>query len=165
MALSRQHLAYCDARAFGQCNPLEAFRKAYDVSKLSVRMQQERADLLESRQDIQDRINVLNARAGDKAASALYSLADAMAEAEEVRILATKKGQAAAAKSAVELKAKLSGLIVEKKEVKQTHGLETSDIDDLKAMQAALQKAIRDREAIESLTGTVEIPTEIRKIA
>ena len=72
------------------------------------------------------------------AATSAYTLSKAMDEAENARRLAHDASQAGAAVAAVTLKAKLSGHLIEKREVR-VGALEDSDLDELLAMRDELR--------------------------
>lgn len=72
---------------------------------------------------------------------AAYEVADAMSEAEEARSLAMNKGNAGAAVAAILLKAKLAGLVIDRKE--------SGDPGDFKKLSADELRSRISREAAE----------------
>lgn len=88
--------------------------------------------------------NVLAAKLAKRVA---YGIEDAMKEAQAALELATDKGNAGAAVAAIQLRAKLMGLLVEKREVR-SGPLDGMRPDELEAMNAAVTAIRRAREPV-----------------
>ena len=108
-SLTQRQEAFC--LAFIETgNASEAYRRAYKPKHMSAKSVHEKASHILAEGKVQARVAELRA---PMIARAQYGLERAMEEAETARRLAMLMGQAAAAVSAVALKAKLNGLLVE----------------------------------------------------
>jgi hypothetical protein len=76
-----------------------------------------------------------------------YDRAAAMAEAGTALAMALERGQLSAAVAAITLRAKLSGLLIEKAEVKQMNPLDRMTPEQLADLVAKLEKAAADQGA------------------
>ncbi len=143
--LTAKQSAFCNAVALENQSLSEAYRAVYDTSKCKPETVHRSATQLAKSPMIATRIAELKGKA--EAASvraASYTLDAAMVQAEELRIRAQSMGQLPTAAAMVVHKAKLAGLLVEKREVRQGP-LEESDVQEL----IALRDELRARAAAE----------------
>lgn len=134
MALTPKQEAFCIAMASGM-NPSDAYRSAYDTSKMKpASVNKEAKKLLTENPHITPRIEALRKPV---IVAAQYGLAEAMAEAADAMEVAREKGNGGAMVAAVTLRAKLSGLLIDKKEIR-TGELDGLPHDELKHIRDAL---------------------------
>ena len=118
----------------------EAYRRTYDIVNVDPEKISQRASALARQPEVAARIAELRDRgAADARARTRHTREKALEEAEEIRVKALAAGKLDVAKSAAALKAQLSGLLVERREVK-TGPLEETDVDDLLAMREELER-------------------------
>lgn len=143
--LTPKQAAFVDLVAREGLSNTEAYKRTYDCTAASPEQISRRASELAASPKIAEQIRTIKgavtAAANKRAA---YSLADAIAEAEEIRAKAFEQGNMTAAKAAAELKAKLSGHMVERREIK-FGALEQSDVEELEAMQAEIRRRIAEK--------------------
>ena len=134
MALTPKQEAFCIAVASG-LNPSDAYRSAYDTSKMKpASINKEAKKLLTDNPHIAPRVDSLRKPVIE---AAQYGLAEAMAEAAEALSVAREKSNGGAMVAAVTLRAKLSGLLIDKKEIR-TGELDGLGHDELKQLRDAL---------------------------
>ncbi len=134
MALTPKQEAFCIAMASGM-NPSDAYRSAYDTSKMKpASINKEAKKLLTENPHITPRIDSLRKPVIQ---AAQYGLAEAMAEAADALEVAREKSNGGAMVAAVTLRAKLSGLLIDKKEIR-TGELDGLGHDDLKQLRDAI---------------------------
>lgn len=127
---NERHETFAQALAQGKTQA-EAFRLAYPRSKnWKPDAVWSKASTLAKRPEVQARAEYLRERAKERAAkvraeteervveSVLYTLADAMREAEEALRIARERQHAGWIAQAVKLRAQLMGLLVERREIK-----------------------------------------------
>lgn len=120
----------------------DAYRAVYDVSRMKVESVHDAASKLALSGGVAQRLAKVEERAVTVAATRLsYTLEDAMREAQEDRALAHGVGQAGAAVAATGLRAKLMGLLIERKEVR-VGLLEDTDLHELAAMRERLRDVV-----------------------
>lgn len=137
--LAARYEAFCQYMATGEHSNAECARLAGYASKSSYGQGWE----LAKRPYIQDRIKEIQRVKQDadraRRAALTYTLADALREAEECRLLALEKKNPAALATATRLKADLVGLLVQKVSTEATVRTIHDGVDELgKAIQAAL---------------------------
>ena len=129
----------------------EAYKLTYDCTKSLPETIHGRASELARSPAVAARIARIQ---GDRVAAAVqkasYTLADAIREAEEIRLLAVAAGNLPAAATASTLKSKLAGHLVDRREIK-SGPLEESDVTELEELRAELLKrrAAQTGEAID----------------
>lgn len=102
----------------------KAYRSVYDCAKSSDKTVWRSAKQLMDNPKVSARIAELRKPAAE---AAQYDLQQAMLEAEEIRVGALKDGKFSAAASAVQLKAKMNGLLVEERKNQRTPLQELTD--------------------------------------
>jgi phage terminase small subunit len=137
VALTAKQEAFCQAVVSGM-SQADAYRKAYDAGNMKAETIQKRASELMANGEVSGRVKELRAPV---IAKLQYGLEDAMTEAEEAFKVAKLKENGGAMVAAVQLRAKLNGLLVERREVT------VNSIQELK--DTALDRFI-DRKAKES---------------
>lgn len=157
MALTAKQEQFAQGIALKGLNQSAAYSAAYDASKMTPETIACRASELAKHSDVADRINVLRERAtGAAVKKAGYTLADAIAEADELAADGKALGQISAAVAAIKLKAQLGGHLVEKKEIR-TGSLEDTDLEKLAHMKAQAEAEMQAAEDAASVVG--EVPT------
>jgi len=142
--LTAKQLTFVTALAKG-AGVSEAYRAAFDTGRMLDSSVASAATKLKALPQIQEKLAQQRERVEVVMAKQVaYSMIDAFRESEEARQLAHSVGQAGAAVAAVTLRAKLGGLLVERKEVR-IGALEDTDLDELLAMR----ERIRDESAID----------------
>ena len=122
---NQKHELFAQAKSRGVGQTQAAQVSGYKGIGVSVR-----ATELMKRVDIQSRIAELNENIGQQAAIIIaYKLANAIAEADEALSLARENGNAAQMVAAVTLKARLAGLLIDRKAVEFTSVSELSDTE------------------------------------
>ncbi len=117
----------------------DAYRKAYDTANMAPSTVNKRAKELSKDQRIQDRIQALAAPVVEKLRQKYeYSLAHAMGEAQEAFQVSKDQKSGASMTAAVALRAKLNGLLIERKEVviTEVQKLDDASLDALIALKA-----------------------------
>jgi phage terminase small subunit len=137
VALTAKQEAFCQAVVSGM-SQADAYRKAYDAGNMKAETIQKRASELMANGEVSGRVKELRAPV---IAKLQYGLEDAMTEAEEAFKVAKLKENGGAMVAAVQLRAKLNGLLVERR------GVTVNSIQELK--DTALDRFI-DRKAKES---------------
>lgn len=167
MALTSKEEQFAQSVALKQMDVVTAYTTVYNVTKMSPGMIEKKANALSVKLEVQQRISVLR----DRAMSASqkkeqYDLAAAIAEADTLIEDGKALGQIGAAVSAAQLKAKLAGHLVDRKEVTNKTGLEGADVQTLEAMKKKIQRELDAAREAAELTG-VEKPSTpaIRRIA
>lgn len=133
MALTAKQEAFCQAIVSG-LSQADAYRKAYSAEAMKPPTVQKRASELMANGEVRGRVEALRKPVVKKLQ---YGLEQAMAEAEEAFEVAREKGNGGAMVAAATLRAKLNGLLVDRKEVR--HG-PLGDLPD-----AELDKFIADK--------------------
>lgn len=133
----------------------DAYRAVVDCEGLKPDVVEKRAARLAKHSSVVARIGVLR---GSVAAAVVqevvYSVQDALREADEAAALAHTMGQASAAVAAVTLKAKLTGHLVEKKEILNKSPLDGQDTVALAKLRDEINERIaRANEAAELIGG------------
>lgn len=166
MALTGRQEVFCRKVALENMTQRAAYSCAYEAGTKTEAAIDKLASSVASHPEVIARIEVL--RQGATAAAiktAGYSLAQAITEAEEARQDAKGNGQSSAAVAAVTLKAKLSGLLVEKKEVTTRGPLDDQDVAGLVAIRDEVNaKLQRAREALEMSGDQVAPPVPARRV-
>jgi hypothetical protein len=117
----------------------EAYKRTYNCIAASPADITSRASTLAAVPKVASAIaSARGAAAAAAAKKAAYTLAHAIEEAEAARKMAEEKNDAKGVATAVALKAKLAGHMVERKEIK-FGSLEQEDVEVLEAMQAELR--------------------------
>jgi phage terminase small subunit len=111
--LTAKQEAFCQAIVSG-LSQADAYRKAYDAENMKPPTVQKRASELMANGEVSGRVQELRAPV---VAELRYDLKAAMLEAEDAMKVAKSKEQGGAMVAAVQLRAKLNGLLVEKREV------------------------------------------------
>lgn len=147
MALTHKQEAFCQAVVSG-LSQADAYRKAYNAEKMSPPTVQKRASEL-MRKDgvvygvVTGRIAELRRPVVEKLQ---YGLEQAMSEADRAIALSEFKENPGAMVNAITLRAKLNGLLVERREVK-TGPMDGAPVSELLAMQQAIDAIRRARES------------------
>ena len=131
--LSPKQEAFAQAVAAGM-NQSDAYRAAYDATRMKPSSINVNASKLMADAKVRQRVASLRAPAVE---AVQYGLKEAMAEAAEAMALCRETRQSGAFVSAVQLRAKLCGLLVEKREIK-LGPLDKVPADELKALEDAL---------------------------
>ena len=122
-------------------NYSDAYRTAYPhCKKWMAKSVWEKGSTLAAKAQVQARIDEIRAPVIEKAR---YTLVEAMTEAEDARKLAMESKQASAAVSAVQLRAKLNGLLVEDRQNERPPYSDYTE-DELDRAIAATRRAIED---------------------
>lgn len=120
----------------------DAYRAVYDTSRMLAATIHNSASKLVAAPPVVARLSELRERKAVAVVKSIaYTVDDAMREAQEDRMLAHSVGQAGAAVAATTLRAKLTGLLVERKEVR-TGLLDDADSESLRAMHERLRDVI-----------------------
>lgn len=140
MALTAKQEGFCQAIVSGM-SQADAYRTAYNAAKMKDATIHVKASELMSDGKVSGRVTELRAPVVQKLQ---YGLEQAMNEAQEAFEVAKVKDNGGAMVAAVTLRAKLNGLLIERKEVKLTTVEEMPDdaLDKLitqKAREAGLQ--------------------------
>lgn len=112
MALTAKQERFCQAIVSGM-SQADAYRKAYDAERMKPETVQNKAHVLMKNGEIRARVEQLRAPV---VAKVQYDLEKAMEEAERALSLAEKKENPGAMVAAVQLRSKLNGLLIEKRE-------------------------------------------------
>lgn len=112
--LTAKQEAFCQAIVQGT-GQADAYRLAYTVKKMSPAAVDVEASRLMDNPKIAQRVAELRAPVIEKVQ---YGLEQAMSEAEQALQLALKKEHPGAMVAAVQLRSKLNGLLIDKKEIK-----------------------------------------------
>jgi len=104
--------AFCQAIVSGSSQS-DAYRKAYNAERMKAETIHNKAYALMKKGEIRARIEEIRKPVIEKVR---YGLEDAMKEAEEAMQICRRKEQGGAMVAAVQLRSKLNGLIVEKRE-------------------------------------------------
>lgn len=118
--LTPKQEAFCQAIVSG-LSQADAYRKAYDAKAMKPAVIQNKASLLMKRGEVRVRIENLRKPVIEKLQ---YGLEQAMAEAADAFAVSKAKEQGGAMVAAVQLRAKLNGLLVDRSEVR------TGPLDD-----------------------------------
>jgi phage terminase small subunit len=113
MALTAKQEAFCQAIVSGM-SQADAYRQAYNAAKMKPATVQKRASELMANGEVAGRVAELRRPVVEKVQ---YSLEQAMIEAAEAMEVAREKMNGGAMVAAVQLRAKLNGLLVEKVKV------------------------------------------------
>lgn len=137
VALKKQSLSAC-------------YAEAYDAAKMAPKSINDAASKLAAHPAVAQRIEVLVGRAEAAAVkAAAYTIEAAMGEAGRLLEDAKNLGQISAGVAAATLRARLSGLLAEKKEEKKG-ALSDLDVEGLLALRAELEaKLQREADALE----------------
>lgn len=138
--LTAKQEAFCQAIVSGM-SQADAYRAAYDAGKMKPPTVQKRASELMANGVVAGRVDSIRAPV---VAKLQYGLEQAMLEAEDALTVARNKENGGAMVAAVTLRAKLQGLLIERKEVKVTTVEQLPDeaLDKLitqKAREAGIQ--------------------------
>lgn len=136
-ALTAKQEAFAQAVASGMTQS-DAYRSAYSAGKMKATSINVNASKLMADTNIAQRVVSLRAPV---IAKMQYGLQEAMLEAEDAFKVSKMKENGGAMVAAVTLRAKLQGLLIERKEVR-TGPLDDMPADELEAMDAAIE-AIR----------------------
>ena len=112
MTLTAKQEAFCQAVVSGM-NQSDAYRASYSAGKMKAESINSKAYELAKNGDITARVKELRAPVVEKLQ---YGLAEAMLEAQEAYKVAKGKDNGGAMVAAVQLRAKLNGLLIEKRE-------------------------------------------------
>lgn len=134
MPLTAKQEAFCLAIVSG-LSQADAYRKAYDASRMQAKTVQEKASRLMADGKVRARVEELRAPVVEELR---YGLREAMLEAEEAFQVSRGKDNGGAMVAAVTLRAKLHGLLIERKEIKVTpmEKMPEDDLDKLIARKA-----------------------------
>lgn len=156
--LSHANEVFCQCLARGYTQS-DAYKEAYPKSRLWVAASvTNKASVLAKVAAIKARVQAIHAPAIQEIRqnSAGYGLKEAMDEAERALALAERSNQAGAMVAAVQLKAKLNALLVERKEVSVTQmGNMTPTEKDF--MLDQLQAALAERKRQQALSGPADV--------
>ena len=114
--LTPKQEAFCQAIVSG-LSQADAYRSAYDAKAMKAAVVQNKASLLMKKGEIRVRIENLRKPVVEKLQ---YDLSQAMTEAAEAFTMAKKKENGGAMVAAVQLRAKLNGLLTERVQVDAT---------------------------------------------
>jgi hypothetical protein len=133
--LTQKQEDFCQAIVSG-LSQAAAYRQAYSAENMRPAVVQNKASLLMRHGEVGVRIAELRRPIVEKLR---YSVEQAMAEADQALCIAREKENAAAMIGAVTLRAKLHGLLVEKREVTvtQVQQLDDASLDALIALKMA----------------------------
>lgn len=134
MNLTAKQEAFCQAIVKGM-NQSDAYRNAYNASKMKDATVWAVSSKLVTDHKVSTRIDALRKPV---IAKLQYGLEEAMREADDALKVSKSKENGGAMVAAVTLRAKLSGLLVERKEVKLTtiQQLADADLDNLITQKA-----------------------------
>ena len=133
MALTAKQEAFAQAVASGM-NQSDAYRAAYDTARMKATSINVNASKMMADAKVSQRVEALRKPVVE---AMQYGLKEAMEEAAEAMELCRETRQSGAFVSAVALRAKLSGLLIDKKEVR-TGELEGLQHDELKQLRDTL---------------------------
>ena len=133
MKLTAKQEAFCHAIVSGMTQA-DAYRSAFNASKMKAATIQEAASRLMADSKVSARVAELRAPVVEKLQ---YNLEQAMLEAAEAFEVSRSKENGGAMVAAVTLRAKLNGLLVERKEIR-TGPLDGLEHDQLKAIDEAI---------------------------
>ena len=133
MKLTAKQEAFCHAIVSGMTQA-DAYRASYNASAMKAETIQKKASLLMTNGEVRGRVESLRAPVVEKLK---YNLETAMLEAEEAFKVSKSKENGGAMVAAVTLRAKLNGLLVERKEIR-TGPLDGLEHDQLKAIDEAI---------------------------
>lgn len=140
MALTAKQEKFCQAIVSGM-SQADAYRHAYDASRTSPQVVQNKGSLLMKKDEVRVRVESLRAPV---VAKVQYGLEQAMEEAHRALKVAEGKENGGAMVAAVQLRAKLNGLLVERKEIR-TGLLDDLPYDETAKVVAALEAIQRQR--------------------
>lgn len=135
--LTAKQEAFAQAIVSGM-NQSDAYRAAYNAGSMSAATINVKASELMANGKVAVRVQELRKPAVE---AAQYGLKEAMAEAAEAMAVAREKENGGAMVAAVTLRAKLSGLLVDRKEVR-SGPLDGLPPEDLKALEDALTRIL-----------------------
>lgn len=136
MALTAKQEAFCQAIVSGM-SQADAYRSAYDAGRMKAETVQNKAHVLMKNGEVRVRVEALRAPVVEELR---YDLKTAMKEAMEAYEVAKDRGNGGAMVAATTLRAKLYGLLVERKEVR-TGPLDDLGYDELKRLNDAIGAA------------------------
>lgn len=145
MALTAKQEAFALAVVSGM-NQSDAYRSAYNAENMKPETVQKRASELMGDGEVAGRVAELRAPV---IAKVQYGLQEAMQEAAEAFEVAKAKDNGGAMVAAATLRAKLNGLLVDRKEVR-TGPLDGMDFESVQAMHDAIDAIQRARAAKQS---------------
>lgn len=136
--LTEKQEKFCQAIVTG-VSQSDAYRSAYNAGRMSPQVVQNKASLLAKKGEVRVRIESLRAPV---VAKLQYGLEQAMLEAADAFAVSKAKEQGGAMVAAVQLRAKLNGLLVDRSEVK--HGpIDQASTDVLVQMRRQLESAAK----------------------
>lgn len=145
MALTAKQEAFALAVVSGM-NQSDAYRSAYDAGKMKPTTVTVKASELMTDGNVAVRIAELRAPV---AQAVQYGLEQAMMEAQEAFEVSKAKENGGAMVAAATLRAKLNGLLIDRKEVR-TGPLDEMDFESVRAMHDAIDTIQRARQAKQS---------------
>lgn len=158
MALTAKQEGFCRGVAIQNLSLSDAYRANYDVSKMTTESINTAAKQLAASLPVATRLDVLRQRATEAVLKkAGLTLEAAMAEAGALLEDAKALGQISAGVAAATLRAKLAGLLIEKKEVR-TGALEEVDLTKLAHMREQAERDLKAAEDAASVVGEVPTP-------
>lgn len=158
--LTQKQERFCQNRGAKNMSQIASYRDAFGCEGIPDNRISTLASILDARPEVQARIKTIQERVlGEVAKVGAFTLSAALAEADRANELAHSVGQAGAAVSAVTLKAKLAGLLVEKKEIR-SGPLEETDIFALLAMRDQIRQRIEVDKSVADLIG--DAPAALR---
>ena len=161
--LTARKSIFCEKVAEG-ATLTDAYSVSHDVSKMKKNTISARASELAKVPAIADRIAYLQGVATAAAVERIsYSIEDAMRQADDAYDFAKENGQAGAAVSAATLKAKLAGLLIERRDVRSAGPLDDADIAVLLRMRRDLEESMAREAVAEDPTGASPKPAERRE--
>lgn len=152
---SHEVFAQCLARGMPKT---DAYREAYPKSRLwTAASVANKSSVLSKNPAIVARLESIRAPIirDIQANTAGYGLVQAMEEAQRALVLAETSGQAGAMVAAVQLRAKLNALLIERKEVSVTQMGDMTPTDKQALLDAARQ-ALAEKKALALQTGEVQ---------
>lgn len=139
MALTAKQETFCRRVVMENLSFTDAYKLTYDCTKSLPETINSRASELARSPMIADRIAAIKGELTRAAAKGVkYTLEQALADADKAIAMATTANDAAKLSTAVALKAKLAGLMVDRKEIR-TGPLDDADVEDLEAVLAELR--------------------------
>ena len=135
MKLTPKQEAFCQAIVAGK-NQSAAYRTAYDANNMAYKTVNKRASEMMARGEVTGRVAELRAPVVE---AVQYDLKTALLEADEARLIAKVDRDGSVMVQATALKAKLSGLLIEKPTMVQSV-LETTSTEILLAMLAEYER-------------------------
>lgn len=142
IGLTPKQEAFAQAVVSGMTHA-DAYRSAYNAARMKPSTVQSKAYELLRNGEITARVEALRKPVVEKMQ---YGLEQAMLEAKEAFEVSRAKEQGGAMVAAVQLRAKLNGLLVDKKEVR-TVTLDGAALEDLKALEADVVSILAARNA------------------